>query len=124
MLAEKTQPWGEQLCYSEAGGGVCDMLQDPDRAAILRLADEVQRCADQPGQSDELKSLLARCHHVLSGLSNSLVSQSDELESIASMLEAEPVIWPEDVERMRTLVERIRRRASLESDRSAPGRGD
>ena len=100
------------------------MLQNPDRAAILRLADEVRRCADQPGQSDELKSLLARCHHVLSGLSNSLVSQSDELESIASMLEAEPVIWPEDVERMRTLVERIRRRASLESDRSAPGRGD
>jgi hypothetical protein len=39
----------------------------------------------------------------------------DELEAIARMIEAEGAAWPEDVERLRSLAERVRARAALRS---------
>lgn len=113
QVSENPESLGGDLCYLRSDIGAWDMARNSDQSGIVRLAEEVKRASQTPGQAERLNLLLMRCHRVLSQWVDHMPSSSDrdeELESIARMLEAEPVIWPEDVERMNSLAARVRQR--------------
>ena len=111
VIDENAESVARDLCYPESDVRASGMAEDVDRAKILRLANEVRHFVEAPGQNEEVKSLLRRCYRVLSRWPDSVSTtfdQGQELENVARVLEAEPVLWPEDEERMRSLADRVR----------------
>ena len=81
--------------------------------AIMALAEEMKRAAQAPGLDPSLKQLLTRASDVLDQEVKDdpwVAIVRHELESVALMIEAEAVVWPEEVDRLRSLAARVRAR--------------
>ncbi|WP_114951035.1 hypothetical protein [Sphingosinicella terrae] len=78
----------------------------------MALAEEMKRAAQAPGLDPSLKTLLQRASDMLGpGGDDPWVNiVRHELESVALMIEAEVAVWPEDVDRLRSLAARVRGR--------------
>jgi hypothetical protein len=88
---------------------------------VSREAAEVQaaawRDAAAASPSDSrLSPMLALAASMLADLiadrDEALASGRRDLESVAELIEAESAVWPEDVERLRSLARRVRDRAA------------
>ena len=84
--------------------------------AINAMADQCRSaCRSAETGADRLRELLGTCADALVETADdrraALAEAGERIEAIARMIEAEPGIWPEDVDRCAELAEHIRSEA-------------